>query len=566
MRARLLLLLCSPPFLCAAAPNIVFLVCESTDGRTYRDGFAPALELPHIRRLAARGVQFDTHYADVPVCCPSRASFWSGRLPHKIPHTQKGTGLAVEGVWNNHEGLDATYADKIGDVLARHGYDVRISGKEDWEAGGHTENVFLDAWTMYTQFPYDINATGGWQEETTCNEDATVTDDQDVERHADWKALHGTVGWIKERAAAQAEAEGVAVRPWFAFQGMEIVHPPYVTNRYWLGKIDQEKVTVPEWAPLAALHPCDLQAAMLKTCTPSNDAAEAFYSASRRRLIRSVYYAMIAEFDAMVGRYVDAVDAAGAAGRTVFIVTADHGDMNMEHQQFYKMVQYDASARVPLIIAPPVAAAASPPPPPRVVTNATSLVDMFPTILDFAGVPDAAWPAALDGASLVPMVTGGAAARSPYAVSQFHGDDIGMSWFLITDGVWKYVVFGTGAEVQPQLFHLTADPDEVTNLLARALPDGAHLAKAGELDAALRAVVDYPSVARDVARYNHASFALWQRATPDWRAQLASKSLRWAHSFNVNATASFAALDAWQQEPPHVKGCRSTLQWPPRNP
>ena len=55
---------------------------------------------------------------------------------------------------------------------------------------------------------------------------------------------------------------------------------------------------------------------------------------------------MISEFDAMVGEYVETVEAAGATGNTIFIVTSDHGDMNMEHQQFYKMVQYDASSRV----------------------------------------------------------------------------------------------------------------------------------------------------------------------------------------------------------------------------
>jgi hypothetical protein len=39
------------------------------------------------------------------VCCPSRASTWSGRQIHHIPHTQIGpnTNLKVGGAWNNHE-------------------------------------------------------------------------------------------------------------------------------------------------------------------------------------------------------------------------------------------------------------------------------------------------------------------------------------------------------------------------------------------------------------------------------------------------------------------------------
>ena len=47
---------------------------------------------------------------------------------------------------------------------------------------------------------------------------------------------------------------------------------------------------------------------------------------------------MIAEFDAMVGEYVRAIDDVGLTDRSIFIVTSDHGDMDMEQQQFYKMV------------------------------------------------------------------------------------------------------------------------------------------------------------------------------------------------------------------------------------
>ena len=49
---------------------------------------------------------------------------------------------------------------------------------------------------------------------------------------------------------------------------MNIVHPPYVTNQYWYGKVNQTAVTAPAWAPVQQMHPCDLQSSMLKGCTP----------------------------------------------------------------------------------------------------------------------------------------------------------------------------------------------------------------------------------------------------------------------------------------------------------
>eukprot|EP01061_Rhynchopus_euleeides_P016122 TRINITY_DN27300_c0_g1_i2.p1 TRINITY_DN27300_c0_g1~~TRINITY_DN27300_c0_g1_i2.p1 ORF type:complete len:546 (+),score=217.37 TRINITY_DN27300_c0_g1_i2:56-1693(+) len=525
-----------------ALPNIVFLICESTDGRTYREGFAP-VPIPHVRSLAQAGTQFDTHYANVPVCCPSRASTWSGRLPHKIPHNQSGTGLPVGGVWNNFEGLAPGYDQKIMDVLGDNGYNVKVSGKEDWTAGSHSTNVRLNAWTMYAQFPYSVNETGGWYDEAMCSDNPTIEDSQShysSAHESDWADVNSTTQWIRDYKED---------KPFFAYQGMAIVHPPYATNEYWYDKIDLSQVTVPDWEPLMELHPCDFEASMLKKCTPSNNASSAFYSAERRRTIRAVYYAMIAEFDAMVGAYVDAVEAAGLTDNTIFIVTSDHGDMNMEHQQFYKMVQYDASSRVPLVIKTPYSATQ------RLVTSATSHIDLFPTILEFAGVDRSKWPAVLDGQSLVDFVNGTKAADThQYAVSQFHGDNIAMSWYHVTDGEWKYVVFGTGTEVPPQLFNLRQDVDEVHNVAA------SHLDVVEKLDAALRAVVDYPSVSQEVAQYNYDSFVAFQKGNPDWK-DVMSGDLRWSAPFNVNTTASFEAVDKWLSEGPTIKACRLNLTW-----
>merc|ERR1712070_1173715 len=138
---------------------------------------------------------------------------------------------------------------------------------------------------------------------------------------------------------------------------------------------------------------------MLKGCLPSDDTAGDFYSESHRVHIRTNYLAMIAEFDAMVGEYVKAVKDAGKYDNTVFIVTSDHGDMQMEHRQFYKMVPYDASARVPMVIMDGRQPRSSP-----LLTNATTqLIDIYPTVLSYAGVPKSRWPT-LDGAPLQPLL------------------------------------------------------------------------------------------------------------------------------------------------------------------
>jgi len=93
---------------------------------------------------------------------------------------------------------------------------------------------------------------------------------------------------------------------------------------------------------------------------------------------------------------------------------ADHGDMNMEHRQYDKMVFYDASSRVPLLISGPGVMEGV------VIEDVVSSVDLFPTILDMANVPPPS-DVKLDGYSLMPYLKGGKDSTRPtYIMSQFH--------------------------------------------------------------------------------------------------------------------------------------------------
>merc|ERR1712232_1146055 len=117
-------------------------------------------------------------------------------------------------------------SQRMDQVLEQEGYNVQISGKTDWTTGGHSENVYLNAWTMYTRFPYDLRVgTGGWTDENGCVDNGTVkpggsSGASGSAHEGDWTTLESTVSWIRESAASDS-------RPFFVYQGMGIVHPPY---------------------------------------------------------------------------------------------------------------------------------------------------------------------------------------------------------------------------------------------------------------------------------------------------------------------------------------------------
>jgi arylsulfatase K len=303
---------------------------------------------------------------------------------------------------------------------------------------------------------------------------------------------------------------------------------------------------------------------------------------------------MIAEFDAMVGAYMQAIRDIGEWDNTIFIVTSDHGDLQMEHQQSYKMSPYDASVSVPLIlhdgrVSKDIGKKTRRK---RVIDKPTQLIDLYPTIMDLAGVSHTDYTFdMLDGHSLIPLMTdnySNSDETSPdFVVSQFHGDNIAMSWFLIVRRMpcipnnnaahdieerqlsntrtkmctMKLVVYGTGVEIEHQLFDVTHDPDEMTNLASNQT----YLPMMISLEQTLRSVVDYPRVALNVARYNQQSMKHWMEVTgdPEWRTAIHSKGLRWDDAFDYDVEGSFKALEEWVNGRAKILPCRSDLVWPP---
>lgn len=529
-----------------AQPNIVFLLAESTDGRLFRDD--SPVPLPNIRKLLATGVRFDNTYANAPVCCPSRGTMFTGRQAHNVPHWHN--DMLVQGLWNNYEGLNANMSDLF-DELGAAGYaHIKLSDKTDWTDGGHSEDAYLEAWTHNVPFVYNISADGGWDQELgVCTSEGTVAPGgtggaKGSVYSGDWDAVEETIKWIDT-----VKGQG----PFVAYQGFNIVHPPYATNEHWFNAIDPTSVSVPVQPAIADMHPCDLQSSMLKGCTPAN--ASVFEDEARVHRIRRIYLAEIAEFDAMVGRYVEAIEAAGLTNSTMFVVLADHGDMQMEHRSFYKMVFYEGSVHVPMLFSAPWLA-------PQVVQQHVQLVDIYPTLLHVAGAP-AAPAGRIDGHSLAPFLAGASTdpSRPPWVVSQFHGDDIAASWFMLREGDLKYVAFGAGSDgpsgMAPLLFNLTADPAELVNL-APSLP-----AVAAAMDATLRTAVDYPSVAADVASYQQAMVRWFVDSNPGtWQTQMV-QGRRWSAAWAANPSANLQAVTNWLAGPPTIQACRNATAWPP---
>jgi choline-sulfatase len=161
--------------------------------------------------------------------------------------------------------------------------------------------------------------------------------------------------------------------------------------------------------------------------------------------------------DHKIGELLDALKETGFSENTVVIFTSDHGDMLGERGMVQKRAFYEWSSRVPMILRFPDRRGAG-----QRITAPANLVDLLPTILDIAGVPDED-RMKTDGASLLSLIPA-PDTEGRYTFSEYHSQGSHATCFMVREGKYKYVYIHG---YESQLFDLDADPDEWKSLAGK---------------------------------------------------------------------------------------------------
>ena len=436
--------------------NVLFIECDSMDGRIMGCMNHPAAHTPNMDALAARGVLFENTYCNSPQCCPSRASRWSGKHNHVIE------------AWNNYKGIEPDARTYVSDLEAA-GYMHQAYGKTDYVSGNHSLGNRVTSWNRAA----DIRLHRG------AGPVAGLKQIDELERRVhehDWEHVDSSIAYLRERAA-----DG---KPFILHCSISCPHPAFVSSRYYLDRIDPSRVTVPPFEE--HLHPVMEYMSESKACIDR-------FTDEEILAVRQTYFAMVAEVDEMLGDLVSAYDELDLGKNTYILFGSDHGEMNMEHRQQLKNAMYEASSRVPLIIAGPDVVSDTR------VSELVSLVDLYPTFMDMTGLDH---PEDLDGTSLMPELNGEKADRPDSVLCQYHGNFANTGEFMLRKGPYKYIAY---AGFSAQLFNVETDPDEVDNLIERE-PE---LAK--EMDHALREQIDYEAVDAKVKQYDRNSYSAWRK-------------------------------------------------------
>ncbi len=172
------------------------------------------------------------------------------------------------------------------------------------------------------------------------------------------------------------------------------------------------------------------------------------------------YQGEVAATDAALELLLEPVLSAGDAGKTLVVLTSDHGEALGEHgEATHGIFAYEASLKVPLILFQPRLFE------PRVVEEPARHIDVLPTILDALSIPA---PGGLRGRSVLPIAAGvlpqGPASEPAGSYFEVVSIQLTRGWaplFGLVRNDLKYIDLPI-----PELYDLTVDPGERHNLMA----------------------------------------------------------------------------------------------------
>ncbi len=317
-------------------------------------------QTPHLDRLAAQGVVFESTHASSVVTLPSHATMLTGLYPpdHGV---RDNTGFR----------LDASIP-----TIAT------IARERGWATG-----AFVAAFPLDSRYGLD----------------------RGFEVYDDGYAPSGTPGEFSmpERAGPEVVSAALA---------------------WWRGQKGRPRLL---WVHLYEPH---------APYRPAPPFAEKFHA--------DPYLGEVSAADAALAPLFDALN--GESGRTLAVVTSDHGESLGEHgEATHGLFAYEATLRVPLVLWAPGTL------PARREKSPARHVDLLPTILEGAGLPI---PAGLPGRSLAAPSAGEAAPGYFEAMSA----SFNRGWAPLSgvvEGGWKLVHLPL-----PELYDLATDPGEAKNL------------------------------------------------------------------------------------------------------
>jgi len=506
-------------------PNVLLIVVDDLNDYQGVFGGHPQAKTPNIDKLAQSGTVFTNAHTNVPVCSPSRNSFFTGIYPHNsrdfgwTPHFKhqvlkhhktfielfKENGYKILGTgkllhknvknywdeWGVPEGIN--YGPHAYSGIDENG--KRIMGHSSIPDPFRSINVVDGSFASLADTPVIRNENGdlektGW----TYGKKAyryVDDDDRDLlpdERHAKWIA----------DKIEELETKNDTI-PFFMGVGFVNPHTPLYAPQKYFDKYPLDSIIMPE------IKEGDNSDSHYSSVYDQTEMGLAYFKKLRQsfpnddeglRKFLQAYLACVSFVDDQVGKVMEALNNSKHKDNTIVVLVSDHGWQMGEKDYLYKNSPWDESTKIPFIIRDPKRSK-----PGDKVEHAVSLIDIFPTFKDLCqlrgDIANNNSKAQLDGFSLKPFLENpqtkqwlgpngaltvlGAGINKPIEGIGFSSNP-GALWHIqITADLdstyirkqnytyrtknWRYILYHNGKE---ELYNHLEDPNEWYNLASNS--------------------------------------------------------------------------------------------------
>jgi len=452
-------------------PNVILFMVDQLTSFVLNAYGGQSCQTPNIDALAARGTVFENAYCAYPLCAPSRFGMMAGRLPSQIGAFDNGAEFTASTPTFAHYLRAAGYYTCISGKMhfvgpdQYHGFEERLTTEiypadMSWTPDADFRDYNNDEERAYS---FGVSTIDTVKDAGPVARSMQIDYDEDVIHHAKRELF--------------ARARSVDKRPFMMTVSLTHPHDPYVTTQGCWDRYDDDAIDDPR-VPHIKVEDRDPHSQSLYYHYGQDKCA---LSDQDYRNARRGYYGMISYVDDLFGQLMQALRDSGYAENTVILFASDHGDMIGERGMWFKKTLFDPAIKVPLMIVHPDI-------PPGRVREPASLLDIFPTLLSIAGIPQNKIKTRLAGKDLLPAMQG-SPVKKPVFMEHIDGGTSAPR-VCIRDGDMKLTI---SRAYPAQLFDLGADPQELVNLAGQGHFEEARLTQMAEdawpLDTLLEIVI-----------------------------------------------------------------------------
>ncbi len=441
------------------AGNLIFFQSDNHNRAVTGCYGHPIVKTPIIDRIAAAGVRFENACCTSPLCCPARASIATGRYPHQTGYWDN--AIAYDGKvpsWMHRLRAAGHTVVAVGKLHFRgteddNGFSEEIMPMHLHEGKGAVKNLLRG----YGEEP--PKEDGSFWKLYTVRSGVGSTHYQDYDRTVTAKAIE----WLKQYGRKLD-------KPWLLVVSYASPHPPFTVPKRLYDLYPEDRMPLPAGFRRGERpeHPA---VDFLRRMDGMLDMTD---ERSLRR-IAAGYFGLITHLDEQIGEVLRAAEELRLMDTTRIAYTSDHGELFGAQGLFGKKILYEGAIGVPLLISGPGV------PRGKVSRQLISHVDLFPTLLESAGMMPASEDRDLPGVSLWPTLTGKDLERLGFA--EYHAQGSKAGAFAVREGGMK-LIYHVG--MPAQLFDLARDPDERLDLVR----GGTGRDAARRLEVQLRAICD----------------------------------------------------------------------------